>query len=154
MIGRGETCNRSERVDNGAMKPRGPTSCELAIRVRYAESDPMGYLHHSRFFEYFEMGRTELLRQAGVSYRDLEARDVLFAVVKVECRFKSPGYYDDELVLRTTIDRMTRARIDHSYVLRRGETILCEANTTLACIDRRGGLIPIPDELYDLADAG
>ena len=113
----------------------------------------MGYLHHSKFFEYFEMGRTELLRQAGVSYRELEERGILFAVVRVECRFKSPGHYDDELVLTTTIERMTRARIDHSYVLHRGDTSLCEANTTLACIDRSGRLIPIPDDLYDLADA-
>jgi len=133
------------------MTPRGPTSCDLAIRVRYAESDPMGYLHHSKFFEYFEMGRTELLRQAGLRYRDLEARGFFFAVARVECRFKSPGHYDDELVLRTTIERMSRARIDHAYVLRRGQTILCEANSTLACVDRNGKLIAIPDELFEMA---
>jgi len=130
-----------------------PTSCDLTIRVRYAESDPMGYLHHSKYFEYFEMGRTELLRRAGFRYRDLEARGVLFAVAKVECRFRAPAHYDDELVLSTKIDRMTRARIDHSYVLRRGATVLCEAKTTLACIGRDGRLIPIPDEIYDEAMA-
>lgn len=111
----------------------------------------MGYLHHSKFFEYFEMGRTELLRQAGLRYRDLEARGFFFAVARVECRFKSPGHYDDELVLRTTIERMSRARIDHAYVLRRGQTILCEANSTLACVDRNGKLIAIPDELFEMA---
>lgn len=126
-----------------------PISCDIAIRVRYAESDPMGYLHHSKYFEYFEMGRTELLRLAGHRYRDLEAIGVLFAVAKVECKFRAPAYYDDELVLTTKIDRMTRARIDHSYVLRRGSAVLCEAHTTLACIDRAGKLIPIPDEIYD-----
>lgn len=109
----------------------------------------MGYLHHSKFFEYFEMGRTELLRQAGFRYRDLEAKGILFAVFKIECRYKSPAYYDDELTLTTRIDRMSRARIDHSYVLRRGETVLCEASSTLACIDRSGKLIPIPDELFE-----
>jgi len=111
----------------------------------------MGYLHHSKYFEYFEMGRTELLRLAGFRYRDLEARGVLFAVAKVECRFRAPAYYDDELVLTTKIDRMTRARIDHSYVLRRADVVLCEAKTTLACIDRGGKLIPIPDEIYNQA---
>ena len=125
-----------------------PISCELSIRVRYAESDPMGYLHHSKYFEYFEMGRTELLRLAGFRYRDLEERGVLFAVAKAECKFRAPGRYDDELVLRTRIDRMTRARIDHSYELMRGSTQLCEAKTTLACIDRTGRLIPIPDEIF------
>lgn len=95
------------------------------------------------------MGRTELLRQAGFRYRDLEARGVLFAVANLECRFKAPAYYDDELILTTRIERISRARIDHSYVLRRGDKVLCEANSTLACIDRSGKLIPIPDELFD-----
>jgi len=113
----------------------------------------MSYLHHSKYFEYFEMGRTELLRRAGFRYRDLEERGVLFAVAKVECRFRAPARYDDELVLTTTIDRMTRARIDHSYTLHRGETLLCEAKTTLACIDRAGKLIPIPDEIFEPAHA-
>lgn len=132
---------------------RPPTSCDLHIRVRYAESDPMGYLHHAKYFEYFEMGRTELLRLAGFRYRDLEARGVLFAVAKVEVRFLAPAYYDDELVLTTRIERMTRARIDHSYSLRRGERVLCEAKTTLACIDRAGKLIPIPDEIFFAAQS-
>lgn len=133
------------------MPDKPPTTCDIALRVRYAESDPMNYLHHSKYFEYFEMGRTELLRLAGFRYRDLEERGVLFAVARVECRFRAPAKYDDELVLTTTIDRMTRARIDHSYRLRRGETLLCEAKTTLACIDREGKLIPIPDEIFEAA---
>jgi len=114
----------------------------------------MGYLHHSKFFEYFEMGRTELLRLAGFRYRDLEAKGILFAVAKIECRFKAPAYYDDELVLTTRIQRITRARIDHEYVLRRGDAVLCEASSTLACIDRSGRLIPIPDEIYAETGAG
>ncbi|MFH1419801.1 MAG: thioesterase family protein [Planctomycetota bacterium] len=130
------------------MSPESSVSCELRIRVRYAESDPMGYLHHSKYFEYFEMGRTELLRRAGFRYRDLEDRGVLFAVAKLECRFKAPARYDDELDLCTRIERMTRARIDHAYILRRDGLILCEAKSTLACIDRNGRLIPIPEELF------
>lgn len=133
-----------------------PISCELNIRVRYAESDPMGYLHHSKYFEYFEMGRTELLRIAGFRYRDLEEQGVLFAVAKLECNFKAPAHYDDELVLDTRIRRMTRARIDHTYTLRRDGAVLgvvlCEAKSTLACIDRNGKLIPIPDEIYQEVD--
>ena len=131
-----------------------PSSCDLTLRVRYAESDPMGFLHHSKFFEYFEMGRTELLRLAGFVYRDLEAIGVLFAVAKVECRFRSPARYDDVLTLTTRIDRISRARIDHSYVLRRGDVVVAEATSTLACINREGKLIPIPDEIFDKAQAG
>lgn len=133
------------------MAAKKPTSCDLNIRVRYAESDPMGFLHHSKYFEYFEMGRTELLRQVGFRYRDMEARGVLFVVVKAECRFLAPARYDDELRLTTRVDRITRARIDHSYRLCRGDAVLCEAKSTLACIDRDGKLNPIPDELLDMA---
>lgn len=136
------------------MNDAKPRSCDLHLRVRYAESDPMGYLHHSKFFEYFEMGRTDLLRLAGIRYRDLEARGVLFAVARAECRFKAPARYDDELVLTTRIERMTRARIDHSYVLRRGQTVVCEASSTLACIDREGKLQAIPDELFQGREEG
>jgi acyl-CoA thioester hydrolase len=130
------------------MAEQSPTFCELRIRVRYSESDPMGYLHHSKYFEYFEMGRTELLRLGGFRYRDLESQGILFAVARLECRFKAPAYYDDDLTLHTKIDRITRARIDHSYVIRRDDLVLCEANSVLACIDRAGKLIPIPDEIF------
>jgi acyl-CoA thioester hydrolase len=125
-----------------------PPSCDITLRVRYAETDPMGVLHHSKYFEYFEMGRTELLRKMGFRYRDLEQRGVLFAVVKLECRFRAPARYDDELTLTTRIERMTRARIDHAYTLSRDGRILCEAASTLACIDRQGKPIAIPDELH------
>src|SRR5512140_2086059 len=102
--------------------------CEIDIRVRYAECDPMGYLHHSKYFEYFEMGRTELLRASGARYRDLEARGVLFVVVKVECRFRRPAQYDDTLKLQVKITRLSRARIDHEYKLFRDGLLLCEAS--------------------------
>ena len=124
-----------------------PTSCEITIRVRYAECDPMGVLHHSRYFEYFEMGRTELLRQAGARYRDLEERGVLFVVARAECRFRRPARYDDELLLKVEVARMTKARIDHKYELYRDGLLLCEASTVLACVDREGRIIPIPDEI-------
>ncbi len=129
------------------MSTAPPTSCRIAIRVRYAECDPMGYLHHSKYFEYFEMARTELLRKAGFRYRDLEERGILFVVAKVECRFRKPARYDDELSLEVSISRQTRARIDHAYRLFRDDALLCEASTVLACVNRNGEVIPIPDEM-------
>lgn len=119
----------------------------LQFRVRYPEVDAMGFVHHSRYFQYFEMGRVELLRAQGHSYADLERRGVFFAVVKVECRYRAPARYDEELTLVTRVVRQTSVRIDHVYELKRGEVLLAEASTTIACLDRDGKLQPIPEFL-------
>jgi acyl-CoA thioester hydrolase len=116
----------------------------ITLRVRYPEADAMGYLHHSRFFQYFEMGRIELLRAAGHRYADLEREGIFFVVVKAECRFKAPAKFDDELTLLTRINRQTLVRIDHGYELRRGHLLLAEGETTIACVDRDGKLVQIP----------
>ena len=117
------------------------------IRVRYPEVDAMGFLHHSRYLQYFEIGRIELLRSLGVSYADLESRGILFVVVRVECKYKSPARYDEELQLTTRVIKQSHVRIDHAYELKRGTTLLAEANSTIACVDRAGNLQQIPDLL-------
>jgi acyl-CoA thioester hydrolase len=124
-----------------------PASHTMTIRVRYPEVDAMGYLHHSRFFQYFEMGRVELLRSLGFSYADLESRGIFFVVVKAECRYKAPAKYDEELTLTTRVVKQTHVRIDHAYEVRRGERLLAEAATTIACVGRDGQLREIPEEL-------
>ena len=116
----------------------------ITVRVRYTEVDAMGYLHHSRYLQYFEMGRIELLRSMGHSYADLERQGILFVVAKVECKYKAPARYDEELTLITRVVRQTHVRIDHAYELRRGETLLCEASTTIACVGRDGQISQIP----------
>ena len=68
-------------------------------------------------------------------------------VVKVECRYKAPARYDEELSLTTRVLKQTHVRIDHAYALRRGETLLAEATTTIACVGRDGQLQPIPEPL-------
>jgi acyl-CoA thioester hydrolase len=119
----------------------------ITIRVRYPEVDAMGYLHHSRYWQYFEMGRIELLRSLGYSYADLEKQGVFFVVVKVECRYKAPARYDEELSLTTRVVKQTHVRIDHAYELRREGILLAEASTTIACVGRDGQLMPIPEFL-------
>lgn len=119
----------------------------IHLRVRYPEVDGMGYLHHSRYLQYFEMGRIELLRAAGHTYAELERAGVYFVVVKVEVRYKSPARYDEELALTTRVVKQTHVRIDHSYELKRGDAVLAEASTTIACVDREGQLRQIPEFL-------
>jgi len=119
----------------------------LTIRVRYPEVDAMGYLHHSRYLQYFEMGRVELLRSLGHAYADLERAGVFFVVVKVEVNYKAPARYDEELSLTTRVVKQTHVRIDHAYELRRGGTLLADGKTTIACVDKSGQLMQIPEFL-------
>ena len=130
-------------------------SCDIEIRVRYAEVDQMGVVHHSRYWVYFEMGRTELLRRAGIAYRDMEAAGALIVMTKCSARFHAPARYDDELILTTTLARMTTARLDHTYELKRASdgALLVTADTTLACIDRDGSLQPIPPAIRDAVES-
>ena len=117
------------------------------IRVRYAETDRMGFLHHSQYFVYFELGRTEMLRAQGFAYKDIEDAGHYLVVVKLDCKFKLPARYDDLLKLRTILVRTTPVRIEHRYELWRDHQLLAEGQSTLACVDRDGRLQAIPDIL-------
>jgi acyl-CoA thioester hydrolase len=128
-----------------------PAQQTISIRVRYPEVDAMGYLHHSRYLQYFEMGRVEMLRSLGHSYADVERQGVFFVVVKAEVRYKAPARYDEELSLTTRVVKQTYVRIDHAYELRRGDTLLAEATTTIACVGRDGALQQIPEALRGAA---
>ncbi len=120
----------------------------IEVRVRYPECDPMGVAHHAAFPVWFEIGRTELLRQAaGLRYRDLEAQAVYFAVAKLSVQYKAPARYDDLVELTTTITGVGRAKIEHAYELKRDGTLLATAQTTIVCLDDSGRPRPIPDAL-------
>src|SRR5436309_906486 len=122
-------------------------SDELVIRVRYAETDRMGLLHHANYIVYFEAGRTELLRKRGLSYREVEDAGHFLVIVDVGCKFKRPAYYDDILALRTVVERVTHVKIVHRYEVRRDGLLLAEGHSTLACVDRAGRPQPLPDIL-------
>lgn len=124
-----------------------PTVGEIQIRVRYAETDRMGFLHHANFLVYFEQARTELLRDAGATYKDLEDQGYLLVLTRIEVKYRRPARYDDLLTIRTTVEKVTFVRIDHRYeVLLNGE-VLAEGGSTLACIDRDGRPQALPDFL-------
>ena len=124
-------------------------SGEIAIRVRYAETDRMGLLHHANYLVYFEQGRTELLRTKGLSYKDLEDQGYLLVLTKIEVKYRWPARYDDLLNLKTTVTRTTTVRIDHRYELFCEGRLLAEGSSTLACIDREGRPQALPDFLRD-----
>jgi len=122
---------------------------EIQIRVRYAETDRMGLLHHANYLVYFEQARTELLRTRGVAYKDLEDQGYFLVIVKAEVKYKSPAHYDDVLTIRTTVTRTTPIRLEHRYEVFRGGALICEGASTLACVDRSGKLQALPDWLVD-----
>ena len=122
-------------------------SGEITIRVRYAETDRMGLLHHANYLVYFEQGRTELLRLKGLAYRDLEDKGYLMVVTRIDVKYHRPARYDDLLTLRTTVVRTTLVRIDHRYEVQRDGRLLAEGSSTLACVDREGNIQKLPDFL-------
>jgi acyl-CoA thioester hydrolase len=129
--------------------PESVQSCDIDVRVRYAETDAMGYLHHSQYLVYFEMGRTDLLRVNGLRYRDMEERGLFYVVARMEIRYKAPAHYDDLLTLTTTSTKVSRVRVDHTYELRRDEALLTEGSSTLVLVGRSGKPTTLPDDLYN-----
>ena len=120
---------------------------ETTIRVRYSETDAMGYLHHSQYAVYFEEGRTELFRAQGGNYRRMEELGLFFVVSRLEIRFRQPARYDDLLTVVTVLEKTGAVKLEHRYQLKRGDELLAEAETTLACINHEGKVTPIPDDL-------
>lgn len=120
-------------------------SGEITIRVRYAETDRMGLLHHANYLVYFEQARTELLRQIGYTYRDMEDAGFLLVLTKVEVKYRQPARYDELLTIRTSVVRTTPIRIEHKYEVIRDSQLIAEGATTLACVDREGKIQQLPD---------
>jgi acyl-CoA thioester hydrolase len=114
----------------------------LTVRVRYTESDPMGRLHHSAFPVYFELGRTELMRDRGLAYASMEAAGRFIAIARIECRFLAAARYDDLLVVETSVREVRGARVVFANrVLRAGpdgETPVAEGTVTGALVDAAG----------------
>ncbi len=131
------------------MSVNGPGCNETRVRVRYAETDQMGVVYHSNHFIYFEVGRVELLRQWGCSYREMEREDGCFiAVVDARCRYKAPAYYDDELIVRTTLKKVRESLLHFHYELLRPTdgTLLAEGETAHIVTDAGMKIAAIPQK--------
>ncbi len=106
---------------------------QTPLRVRYAETDQMGIVHHANYLVWFEMGRVEWLRQMGFDYKRMETEDdCMIAVVEASCRYKAPARYDDELVVQTTLTALRGFLLKFHYRLLRAadEQLLAEGETT------------------------
>lgn len=109
---------------------------DTSLRVRYGETDRMGYVYYGDYAEYFEVGRVEALRSLGFPYRKLEDEGIMLPVFDMHVRYHRPSRYDDTITVRTTIEEMPSVRIRFRYELlnEKGE-LLTEATTTLVFVD-------------------
>jgi acyl-CoA thioester hydrolase len=126
---------------------------ETRLRVRYAETDQMGVVYHTNHLIWFEVGRVELMRQMGFSYRDMEREDGLFiAVAEATCRYRAPVYYDEEIVVRTWLKKVRESVIIFSYELSRppGGTLLAEGETTHIVTDAKMKVAALPDKYLNV----
>jgi acyl-CoA thioester hydrolase len=129
-------------------------SCATEFRVRYAECDGFGYFHHARYWEYFEVARTELLRKCGFRYRDLEEQGVYFVVHKAACKYIRPIRYDDLIRVEVWVTRVTRTRVEHGYEIVCNGEVTTTAESLLVCVGRDGRPREMPDSLWERSQPG
>lgn len=124
---------------------------EIKIRVRYAETDRMGYVYYGNYATYFEVARVEMLRSWGFSYRTLEDEGVLLPVLDYSIKYIRPAYYDDELRIVTTMNVLPTARIHFNYeIFNSANEKITVAETTLVFINKHTGKPQAaPDDLME-----
>lgn len=127
-------------------------SSETKVRVRYAETDQMGYVYYGNYAIYFEVARVEALRQLGISYKNLEEEGIMLPVINYSAEFLKPAFYDEELTIKTFIKELPMARIKFYYEVQnvKIETV-CKAQTTLVFINKKNNRpCAAPKELIDI----
>jgi acyl-CoA thioester hydrolase len=122
------------------------------VRVRYAETDQMGVVYHANYFVWFEVGRTDLLRGAGWTYRQMEDEGVSLPVIEAHCEYKQPARYDDDLEIRTAGRLVSPVRVAFSYEVVRptDSQTVATGRTMHASIDRSGRPCRLPDRVKGL----
>ena len=109
---------------------------ETKIRVRYGETDRMGYLYYGHYAEYFEVGRTEMLRSLGMTYKSMEDSGIILPVRSMAINFRHPAHYDDLLTVKTCLKTFPEVRLDFHYEIMNEEGVLhCNGNTVLVFVD-------------------
>ncbi len=131
-----------------------PHRCHL--RVRYAETDQMGVVHHANYLVWMEIGRVELVRARGCNYKDLERAGLFLSVVGVECRYRYPARYDDQIVIQTRIVSANHRVVEFAYEIRSAEPdkLLAEASTKHVWLNREWRPTRLPEQYRDLLRVG
>ena len=129
-----------------------PHTCETRLRVRYAETDKMGVVYYANYFIWMEIGRTDYCKSIGFNYRDMENDDANMAVVDASCRYIAPARYDDEILVRTFVERLSRRLISFVYAISEESTgrLLAEGKTVHIPVSKNGKTCSIPERYYAL----
>jgi len=131
--------------------PESHTS-ETRFRVRYAETDQMGVVYYANYLVWMEMGRTDYCKSVGFDYRDMEQDGARMAVAEATCRYMYPARYDDEIVVTTCVERLSRRLITFSYVISNVKTgtVLAEGKTVHVAMGTDGKARSIPERYMSL----
>lgn len=123
----------------------------VRIRVIYADTDAMGIVYHTHYIRWFEIGRTELFRDMGIRYTEVEASGFNLPLTKVYCHYLLPARYDDALLVETEIDYLKRASIRFRYRIwdDRQKNLLAEGYSVHACTGRDGKILRIPESIAE-----
>ena len=126
-----------------------PPSSVSTVRVRYAETDKMGVVYYANYFVWFEIGRTDLLRTLGWTYREMEEAGVSLPVIEAHCDYHRPARYDDELDVRTEGRMLSPVRMEFSYhvVRRDGGAVTATGKTVHAALGRGGRPCRLPERI-------
>ncbi|MEC9488571.1 MAG: thioesterase family protein [Halanaerobium sp.] len=130
----------------------------VKIRVRYGETDQMGIVYHPNYYVWFELARTELLREIGISYHQIEERGFLIPVIETHCRHLQAAHYDEVITVGVEPGESKGIRFSFRYVARRGEETLATGETWHTFINGEGRPVRLqrkaPDIYNKLSEAG
>ncbi|MFC1517770.1 acyl-CoA thioesterase [Candidatus Margulisiibacteriota bacterium] len=121
----------------------------LELQVRYKETDKMGRVYHSNYFVWLDMARTEFLREAGISYKEMEDQGIYFVVAETNCKYKSSLGFDDKVLIETWLREVKKATVEFSYQIfnKESKQLIAEAYTKLGAVDVQGKVQPIPEKI-------
>lgn len=109
------------------------------IKVRYAETDAMAIVHHANYYIYFEVAREDLIKESGISYKELEDIGIMMPLIETNCRYIDAAKYDDDLIIETSIDEITPIKVKINYIVRRetDNKILAKGSTLQTFVDSK-----------------
>lgn len=124
---------------------------EVQAKVNFADTDMMGVAHHANYFRWYEMGRVEYLRKAGILLLDLMAEDIVFPITDVNCQYLSSAYFDDEIIIQTQMTELSRIKMIFTYrIVRKSDgKMLAQGTTQNVFTNSQGQVKRMPVKYYD-----